>query len=158
MTTNVEDKKDGFTSCPKCGSAMCYVQRLGGVETWICLTCGMTSSTLMKKGSEFEQTITNKQPQIYRDLGFTDKDGYVWYPAVLTVPDKGMVYIDIVTDDSGNQTWEWVATPMRKLTPKEKRLKEFKGKEFTTNIKKTKKFGQNGFTEAAVSLGMFDEK
>ena len=143
--------EDGFVPCPKCGSNMCYAQRIDDVETWMCFTCGFTSSTLMKKGSDTEQQITAKQAQLYKDLSFVDDAGYVWYPAVLTVPDKGMVYIDY-----NNGDWDWVATPMRKLTPKEKRMKQYKGKEYVANIKETKRFGKEGFMEAAVAMGMFD--
>lgn len=150
--------KDGFIVCPRCESNMCYAQQVGDVETWICMTCGRTSSTLMKQGSETEKKITAKQPQIYKDLGFVDPDGYVWYPAVLTVPEKGMVYVDIFDNPDGTKTWEWVATPMRKLTPKEQRMKQFKGKEYTADTKKTIRFGQHGFVEAAISVGLFGEK
>lgn len=152
------ETKDGFVVCPCCGSNMCYAQQIGDIETWICMSCGKTSSTLMKQGSKTEQQVTEKQPQIYRDLSFVDTDGYVWYPAVLTVPDKGMVYIDINTNSDGSKVWEWVETPMRKLTSKEKKMKQFKGKSFTTDIKGTKRFGKEGFVEAAVAAGFFNEE
>lgn len=150
----MEEKiKDGLVPCPCCGSNLCYAQRHeDDVETWICMTCGHTSSTYMKKGTPEEQAVTDKQPSLYKDLSFTDKDGYVWYPATMTVPDKGMVYID----GTSPEDWEWVAVPMRKLTTKEKRMKQFKGKEYVVDSSKTQKFGKEGFLEAALSLGMFE--
>ena len=145
--------KDGFVKCPCCGSEMCYAQRVNNLETWTCMSCGQTSTTLMKKGTAEEIQVTSKQPRLYRDLSFLDSDGYVWYPATIIVPDKGMVYID----GTSIEDWEWAATPMRALTKKEKRLKQYKGKEYVADSAKTRKFGKNGFLEAAMSLGMFEE-
>ena len=107
----------------------------------------------MKKDTDTERAVTEKQPHLYKDLCFTDPDGYVWYPATMTVPDKGMVYID----GTSAEDWEWAATPMRALTRKEKRMKQFKGKEYIADTSRTKRFGKNGFMEAAVSLGMFEQ-
>lgn len=142
---------DGFSTCPHCGSNMCYIQNVGNEETWMCLSCGFTSTTLMKEGTESEKQVSAKHPSLYKDLKFTDQNGYVWYPAVITVPGKGMVYID----GSDSEQWTWVATPMRKLTFKEQRMKKFKGQKYIADSKKTKAFGKEGFMEACVSLDLF---
>lgn len=149
---------DRFEVCPRCGSNMCYVQDLpDGNQTKICMTCGFSTNTQMKDGSETEQAISNKQAQLYRDLKFVDKEGLVWYPAVFSTPEKGMVYLDINKDEEGKPVLNWAATPMRKLTPKEQRSKKYKGMKYVADTKNVKYFGIMGFMEAAVSLGMFDQ-
>src|SRR5574344_311275 len=148
-------KQDGLVKCPHCGSGLCYAQRIGNEETWMCLACGYTSTTLMKAGSETEKKVTAKQPKLYREqLRFVDINGYVWYPAVLTVPDKGMVYIDGSTPED----WQWTATPMREITFKERRMKKFKGQKYVADIAKTQHFGKEGFAEAALAIGLYDKE
>lgn len=149
---------DKFEVCPRCGSNMCYTQVLGdGTETKLCLTCGFTTNSQMKDGSEMDQSITDKQPQFYKAMRFVDQNGLVWYPAVLTTPDKGMIYLDVNKDENGDPVFSWAATPMRELTPKEKRSKKYKGMKYVADIKNTKLFRLDGFMDAAVSLGMFEE-
>ena len=146
-----EEIKDGLIECPRCKSHVCYGQKIGSEETWLCLTCGFSSTTLMKSGTETEKNVSNKQPKLYQDLRFTDSDGYVWYPSCMTVPEIGMVYID----GTNLEDWEWVATPMRKLSPKEQRMKQYRGQKYVANVKETKRFGKDGFMKAAISIGMF---
>ena len=148
---------DKFEVCPRCGSNMCYTQVLeDGTETKLCLTCGFTTNSHMKVDSEMDRAVTDKQPQLYKDVRFLDQEGLVWYPAVLTTLDKGMVYLDINKDKDGNPDFNWAATPVRELTPKEKRSKKYKGMKYVADTKNTKLFGLDGFMSAAISLGMFD--
>lgn len=145
--------KDGFVMCPHCNCNLCYTQNINGEETWMCLGCGYTSTTLMKEGTDTEKQVSSKQPKLYQDLKFVDKDRYVWYPAVMTVPDKGMVYVD----GASAKEWQWAATPMRKLTEKEQRMKKYKNSRYVADTERTKFFGEGGFVQAAEAIGMFDE-
>lgn len=151
------ENRDRFEVCPHCGSNMCYVQSLGQEETKLCMTCGFTTSTQMQEGSETEKAVTERQAQFYRDLRFVDSNRLVWYPAVFSTPEKGMVYMDINRDEEGKPVLNWTATPMRKLTPKEQRSKKYKGMKFVADMKSSRVFGQYGFMEAATSIGMFDQ-
>lgn len=148
---------DRFDVCPRCGSNMCYVQDFpDGNQTQLCFTCGYTTNSRMVEGSELEQNVTAKQAKLYQDLKFVDQKGMVWYPAVFSVPDKGMIYLDINRDEEGKPVLNWAATPMRKLTPKEQRSKKYKGMKYVADTKATRMFNHFGFMEAALSLGMFD--
>lgn len=143
--------KDGFVECPHCKSRLCYAQQLDDQETWMCFHCGYTSTTQMKEGTPVEKAVTEKHPNLYQDLKFVDPDGYVWYPAVLTVPGRGMLYID----GSSTADWQWAVTPMRTLTEKERKLKQFRNQEYAADMKRTKYYGKEGFIEAASDLGLF---
>lgn len=145
--------EDGFVTCPHCGSQLCYAQNVDGQETWACFSCGFTSTTLMKEGSETEKAVSAKHPNLYKDLKFVDKDGYVWYPSVVTVPGKGMIYVD----GSDSENWQWAVTPMRPLTKKEKRMKAYAGKEHLVDVRSTKYFGKDGYVEAMAFLGLLGE-
>lgn len=146
--------RDKFVECPRCKSGLCYTQQVGTEETWMCMGCGFTSTTLMKEGSETEKEVTGKQPQLYLDLKFVDEEKYVWYPAVIAVPDRGMVYLDGTSIDNAT----WVGIPIRTLTRKERRMKEFKGKEYTLNSAQRKEFGKEGFVEALVELKILGDE
>lgn len=148
------ERKDGFVECPHCGSNMCYAQSVGDQETWMCLTCGFSSTTLMKEGTESEKQVSERQPQLYQDLKFTDRDRYVWYPAVITLPEVGMVYLD----GTSKEDCRWASVPFRKITFKERKLKKFKGQQYVADMQKIQYFSKdNGFIEAAMSIGMFGD-
>lgn len=145
---------DNFVVCPHCGSQLCYHQEVGeNVEAMTCMACGFTTSNQMKEGSEEEKAMSARYPSLYKDLKFVDSFGYVWYPAVVTVPGAGMVYID----GSNTENWEWASTPMRKLTRKEKRSGMYKNQEWVAVPAQTRKFGKNGFVQALASIGLFGD-
>lgn len=145
--------KDGFVECPHCKSHMCYAQQLDDQETWMCLSCGYTSTTAMKEGTATEKAVSEKHPTLYHELRYVDPDGYVWYPAVITVAGKGMVYVN----GSSTEDWQWALTPMRRLTSKEQKMRKYRGQEFVADLKCTKYFGKEGFVQAISELGVFGE-
>ena len=146
---------DSFVVCPHCGSTLCYHEDQGeGVESMICMHCGFTTTNQMLEGSETEKAVTAKHPSLYKDLKFVDVHGFVWYPAVITVPGTGMVYVD----GSSTEDWEWASTPMRKLTRKERRSGRFGQNEFVAVPNATKHFGKEGFMQAMSSLGLIGDE
>lgn len=155
LSAEEQQLKDNFMVCPHCGSQLCYHQTLeDGTETFTCMACGFTSSTLMKEGSDTEKEISKQYPSLYKDLRFVDPLGYVWYPAVITVQGVGMVYID----GSDSEKWEWAATPIRKLSRPERRHGRFKGQQYRAVPEQTKKFGkEGGFVRACAHLHLFGD-
>lgn len=146
--------EDKLITCPHCGSNVCYAQKVDGQETAMCLNCGYTTTTLMLEGSETETQHFEKQPQLYRDLRFVDSEKHVWYPAVITLPERGMIYVD----GTSIEDWEWVYTPFTRISRRERRLKKLdKNKQFKADSQNTKRFGKDGFIEAAAALGLFGE-
>ena len=143
---------DSFVQCPHCGSIVCYSQEQDGVTSLVCMSCGFTTTSEMKDGSEAEKKVFERHPSLYRDLRFVDRYGYVWYPSVIAVPDMGMVFVD----GSNTKNWQWVSVPVRKLTRHEKRSGRYpKDQEYVTILEHKKQFGQDGFAEAMASIGLF---
>lgn len=145
-----------FVVCPHCGSQLCFHQQVGeNVEAMTCLSCGFTTTNQMLEGSETEKAVSAKHPTLYKDLRFKDVHGFVWYPAVVTVPGVGMAYID----GSSTEDWEWASTPMRKLTRKERRSGRYGNQEYIAVPSQTKKFGkEGGFVKALDSLGLLGDE
>ena len=141
-----------FVVCPHCGSQLCFHQPAGpDTEAMTCLACGFTTTNQMLEGSETEKAVSAKHPTLYKDLRFKDVHGFVWYPAVVTVPGVGMVYID----GSSTEDWEWAFTPMRKLSRKERRSGRYGKNEYISVPERTQKFGKSGgFVRALDALGV----
>lgn len=144
--------QDGFVECPRCNSQLCYAQRIDDQETWICMHCGMTSTTLMKQGTDTEKAVSARQPELYRDLSFVDKDGYVWYPAVITVPGKGMVFLD----GTSVKDARWTGIPIRQLSRREMRMKKYEGKNSILDTNKRRQF--DSFVDALAAMGMLGDE
>ena len=48
----------------------------------------------MSKGSSVVAQAVETSPELYKDLMFEDKNNRVWLPATITLPEKGMVFLD----------------------------------------------------------------
>ena len=88
------------------GSNACYEQSFQHegkeVRTWLCFGSGFTTSTLMTKESKLVQDTIETSPELYKDLMHIDENGKVWFPATITLPAKGMVFIDGTDKRIGN--------------------------------------------------------
>ena len=81
--------------CRRCESNACYEQQINEeTTTWLCMGCGFTTSTLMTEASTVVKQAIETSPELYKDLMTTDKDGLVWMPSTITLPNKGMVFLD----------------------------------------------------------------
>ena len=110
-----------LVECKRCSSNACYEQQVNEeVTTWLCMGCGFTTSTLMTEGSTIVQQAIETSPELYKDLMSTDSDGRVWMPSTLTLPNKGMVFLDGTSKDS----YEWAAVKAIPLQEGDKKINE----------------------------------
>ena len=87
--------KDSLVTCKRCQSKLCYEQQIdSNTYTWLCLTCGFTTNTALEEHSEAVDTVRKTAPELYKDLLYIDDKRKVWMPATITVPEKGMVFLD----------------------------------------------------------------
>lgn len=142
---------DKLTDCSRCGSNACYQQEIDQTtKTWMCFTCGFSTSTLMVEGSDLAKNTEEVLPELYKDLKFVDQDTKVWYPATITVPEKGMVFIDGTTKDS----WRWATAKAIPILEEEK-SKFPEGQTHKMNMKSIEYFDQYSFMDALDSIGFF---
>ncbi len=144
--------KDQFENCGRCDSKLCYTSTVNkDVTTYLCLSCGFTTSSVMTKDSKTVKNFLSTAPELYKDLSHIDDNGYYWVPSTITVPDKGMVFLDGTT----KQDWKWVAVKPRPLTELERKNNPvFQEKEFTMDMKNKKEFGQLDFSGALIEIGV----
>ena len=101
------------------GSDACYEQTFEQdgqqMTTWLCFGSGFTTSTVMTEGSKAVKDLQETSPELYKDLLYTDEQKRVWAPSTISIPHKGMVFIDGTTSDN----WQWSAAKAISLTQEE---------------------------------------
>lgn len=142
---------DNLTTCKVCGGNACYEQRIeeADVTTYLCFGCGMSTSTLMQKDSTLVKETEEVSPDLYKDLS-VEKEGLVWFPATISIPEKGMVFID-GTDKSN---WSWKAAKAVRILEEEKE-KYPKGQEYRVDMSNGKSFGKRDFLDALDYITFF---
>ena len=141
---------DKLIECKRCGGNACYEQKVNEqVTTWLCWGCGFTTSTLMTEGSEVVTQAVETSPELYKDLMHKDKDGLTWLPATLTLPNKGMVFVD----GTSKSSWKWAGVQAIPLQEEDKKVSE--DQTHKMDMKNVKHFEQKDFMEAADFIGMF---
>ena len=139
------------------GSNACYEQSFihenKEVKTWLCFGSGFTTSTLMVKNSPAVKSAVETSPELYKDLMHIDKTGKVWFPATITLPEKGMVFVDGKT----TKDWKWSSVSAIKLTEEELSSGKFpKGQEWKMDMANAKLYGQKDFMDALETIGFYD--
>lgn len=138
--------------CPHCGGNACYEQQINEeVKTHFCFGCGFTSSTLMEADSNLVKETLESSPELYKDLLYTDDSGKVWLPATITLPGKGMVFLDGTSKDN----WMWSAVKAIEITEEEK-ANFPKGQTHKMDMRNAQMFGQRDFMDALEVIGFFD--
>lgn len=145
---------DKLVECKRCGGNACYEQNLNEeLTTWLCMGCGFTTSTLMEGQSKVVKDALETSPELYKDLMFKDDNDRTWLPSTITLPAKGMVFIDGTTKTS----WQWSAVKAIELTEVEKESGKFpEGQTHRMDMKNAKLYGQKEFMDALEVIGFYD--
>ena len=145
---------DKLTDCKRCGGNACYEQNISEeLQTWLCMGCGFTTSTKMKVGGEAHTGLLETSPELYKDLLFEDDTKKVWSPATITLPNKGMVFLD----GSSKEAWQWAAVNSIEITEEDRKTKTYpEGQTHRMDMKNIKYFGQREFMDALEIIGFYD--
>lgn len=146
--------KDQLVECKRCGGNACYEQHIdANTTTWLCMGCGFTTSTLMLEGSKLVHDLLETSPELYKDLLYKDSDGRMWAPSTITLPGKGMVFIDGTNKD----TWSWKAVKAIEITEDDRKIKEYpKDQTHKMDMPGAKEFGQREFMDAMEAIQFFE--
>lgn len=141
-----------MTICPHCGGNACYEQQVSEeVTTNFCFGCGFSTSTLMTVNSRLLTETLDTSPSLYKDLMYTDDKNQVWFPATVTLPEKGMVFLD----GTSKENWKWAAVKAVEIT-KEEKSKFPKDQKYKMDTKNTQFFEQRDFMDALDAIHFFD--
>lgn len=140
-----------LTICKRCGSNACYEQQVSEqVKTWLCMGCGFTTSTLMTEGSEPIKNILETSPELYKDLMHTDEEGHIWVPSTITLPNRGMVFLD----GTSTTDWKWAAVKAVPLTEGDKKMS--KEQTHKMDMKNVQHYQERDFMDALETIGFFE--
>ena len=142
-------------NCPKSGGDLCYKTQLNPeMVTYMSLSCGFWTNSLMKQGGEFYDQQIESLPELYKDLAWVDPEtDLIWLPNTINQPELGMIFA--YGPDSSN--WGWAAVKAIEL-PEDER-KEIAGKIQThkMDMANMKIFHERDYIEALSYLGILPE-
>jgi hypothetical protein len=146
--------KDSLTECKRCQGNACYEQHINeNTTTWLCMGCGFTTSTAMDKDGSVTKNTLETSPELYRDLMYVDQHNRAWFPATITLPKKGMVFLDGYSDAQ----WKWAAVNAIEITEDDRKLKQFPPDQtHKMDMKNIQYFGQKEFMDALEVIGFYD--
>ena len=106
--------------CPHCGGNNCfeesspvksgdYVNYISDtVKSYMCVSCGYTTTTLNTEGSALIKEYEEATPELIKDMRWIDPlTNLVWYPMVLNFPSTGIVF----PNGTNKYDWKWTAAP-----------------------------------------------
>ena len=97
---------DNLIICDHCGSDACYVDEVNqDIKTYFCYGCGFQTNSLMKEGEDFYNEQIGVLPELYKDLMSVDKQGKIWMPSAINIPEQGMVF----ANGANTTSWGWSA-------------------------------------------------
>ena len=144
--------EEKMSICPHCGGNACYEQQINEeVTTSFCFGCGYSTSTLMVEGGELVTKTLEASPELYKHLMFIDENKKVWFPSTVTLPNKGMVFLDGNSKDN----WRWAAVNSVEILEEEK-AKFPKGQTTKMDMKNIQHFEKEDFMEALDAINFFD--
>ena len=142
------------TNCP-CDADLydnCFVEKteIEGkpFESYMCFDCGMTSNSYLAFDSEKLEEYTKTHSKLMNDLKIIDeKRGIVWFPSVINMGEKGIIYPDGKLND-----WYWHYAKVVDV-PEDEREK-YGGMDKRLDIENPQKFGQFEFMDACRAMGI----
>ena len=163
----MEMTKDKLVISPVCGGNACYESEFqtqdGIVKTWLCMTSGYTSNTTMTLDSEALKQTLELTADLIKDLRQDHEppgggEVLAWFPTVITMPEKGMIFPEPIK--KGSKDWQWTVVKAIDI-PEEEQEKypdptnpgTFYKKRM--DMKNLKRYGKLEFMDAAEELGMF---
>ena len=143
--------------CPCCGSDACSKTMNGDTEVYLCWTCGMTTTSELIDGSEFEKENYEHTAELIKDLKQVHNK-LAWYPKVINLQENGMVFPEW---NKRVKDWYWAAVKAMPVPEEEKEkypdpLNPGEFYKFKMDIKNIKRYDKMCFMDAAEEIGMFN--
>ena len=150
---------DNLINCTRCGSDACYVEEVNqDIKTYFCYGCGFQTNSIMKEGEDFYEEQVSILPELYKDLLDKDDDGNIWFPSMVNVPNKGMIFANGPSKDQ----WGWGAVKAVPVLEEEKEkypIKNQPGKYYDWRMDMTtlQMFPEREFIDALSYFGVLPE-
>lgn len=148
---------DNLITCPCCGSDACSKNETDQGNAYLCWTCGFTTNDKMIEGDDQTNESFELTADLIKDLKQTH-DNLVWYPKVINLQEKGMVFPEW---SKRARDWYWAAVKAIPVTEELKDkypdpLNPGEFYKFRMDMKSIKRFNKMCFMDAAEEIGLFD--
>jgi len=145
---------EALVDCTRCGSNACLQQDFENqVKAWFCFGCGFSSSTELVEGSDVLSSIVESLPELYKDMLYVDSNKRVWMPSTVTLPEKGIVFLD----GESIEEWGWSGALAVEISEEEKhRFPE--GQKYKIDYTNKKTFNRQDFMDALEFIGFFNQE
>lgn len=149
-------QNDEMVKCPMTGGDLCYkVKNTPEITTYMSLSSGFWTNSLMKEGEEFFEQQMVPLPELYRDLAWKDPETeLVWIPQYVNVEDKGTVF----PMGKNSTSWGWAATKVREATKEEMAKDKLTKSKYRTDMNTMEIFNQNEYVKALDYIGALAEE
>ena len=151
---------DEIVDCPKTGNNLCYrTQVTPELSTYLSLSCGFYTNSLMKEGEEFYNQTISGLPDLYADLAWVDpKTDLTWIPHVINQPEVGMIF----ANGTGVDNWGWAAVKSIEIPEEDRKNHPYPGREgeflsHRMDMDNMKIFNEGDYIEALSFLGILPE-
>lgn len=142
---------ENLVECERChGNACLHTIQEDNVNTWLCFGCGFSSNTLYVPGSEEFNKLIEPLPDLYKDLLFITDDK-VWVPSSISLPGKGMVFVDGTSKDN----WKWAGGLFEEISEEEAH-KFPEDQKFKLDFSSLRYFNEKDFMDALEYIGFFN--
>jgi hypothetical protein len=99
------------------GTENCRQLTVDGQSVYLCYSTGFTSNDQLIAGSDFQSKFEMTMPGWVSALRFTDAEHRCWYPAVVNIPELGMVFPAQIESESD---WQWQVAPIITMSETER--------------------------------------
>ena len=145
-------------ACPICKSKNCFESIEKDVISYLCLSCGYTSNSLLKQESDTLEEVMKTTPQLVKDLQVYDFTREIyWLPTVINMGDRGIIYPEGTTD-----SWKWKYAKVVDVTEasqKDYPIPGTDGEYYTTmlDVENAEEFKSTEFLKACKSMGITEK-
>ena len=142
-------------SCPVCKSKNCFESVEKDVTSYLCLSCGYTSNSLLKQDSDTLEEVMVTTPQLVKDLQIYDFTREIyWLPTVINMGDRGIIYPEGTTD-----SWKWKYASVVDVPKESQKDYPIPGKDdeyYTTmlDVENAEEFKNTEFLKACEAMGI----
>lgn len=149
---------DNMVKCEICGSDACYhTQGDHNFESYMCFTCGYSTSSHLKTGSQLVKQTRDSSAELIKDLEI-EKGGFHWFPTVMNIEGKGIVF----PDGSNKEEWKWasmLSVPVKEDEKEKYPIPGKKGEFYSHRLDNTTMvhYDKLEFMDALEKIGMFEK-
>jgi len=146
-------------TCPVCRSQNCFEQEMESLKSYLCVGCGYTSNSLYTKDSKELKQMLTTTAELIRNLEFYDEERKLfWYPTVIRVADKGMIF-----PEGDENDYHWAFAPVVEIPKEEQEKYPIPGAdgelyESRLAVEQRQTFDKNDFIGACNAIGIVVEK